>query len=503
LNGSKVATSGSALTFDGTLLSTSTFRATSTTDSSLVSRLTNEDFQLYAANGVATSGSGEIKATIGLYYDNNIANLNGGIQFTRGGAGTDGWMNFLTSGTERMRLDSSGNLGIGTSSPGFRLDVAGNIRALNSGADSQVIVVAPTDSFAPFVRWGVSGIRDSGILGFPAGDDSLVYRSGANSFSTGTERFRITIGGNVGIGTTSPGAKLDVAGSATASGINVSVSNTSTSGQYPSANYLLKTYDGAAVTNVGGLGGTSSTFSYQQISANQVNLTAFRAGGLRISTANSGPIIFAPTTGADPDFATEVMRITPAGNLCIGTTTASNRILYTKGAGVNNEYFSSFENTNSSTPLGLDIFYSAVAPNSTGSQFLDCRDTGATRLQLRSNGGLANYQANNVDLSDARTKKDIIPAASMWGKVSALEIVTYKYNDQTHDDVNLGVIAQQVESVEPVWVENDGFGETPEGEEPLKTVYTKDIYFAAIKALQEAMARIEQLEAKFAALESK
>jgi hypothetical protein len=113
---------------------------------------------------------------------------------------------------------------------------------------------------------------------------------------------------------------------------------------------------------------------------------------------------------------------------------------------------------------------------------------------------LANYQANNVDLSDARTKKEINPVASMWDKIGALEIVTYKYNDQTHDDVNVGVIAQQVESVEPVWVDNDGFGETPEGEEPLKTVYTKDIYFAAIKALQEAMARIEKLEAEVAAL---
>jgi hypothetical protein len=77
------------------------------------------------------------------------------------------------------------------------LEVTGNIRALNSGANSQVIATAPTDSFSPFIRWGVSGIRDSGILGYPAGDDALVYRSGANSFSTGTERFRITAVGNV------------------------------------------------------------------------------------------------------------------------------------------------------------------------------------------------------------------------------------------------------------------------------------------------------------------
>jgi hypothetical protein len=131
---------------------------------------------------------------------------------------------------------------------------------------------------------------------------------------------------------------------------------------------------------------------------------------------------------------------------------------------------------------------------------LNCGDNAATRAVIRSNGGLANYQSNNVDLSDARTKKDIAPAASMWGKIGALEIVTYKYNDQTHDDVNVGVIAQQVESVEPVWVDADGFGNTPEGEEPLKTVYTKDITFAAIKALQEAMARIEKLEAEVSAL---
>jgi hypothetical protein len=200
---------------------------------------------------------------------------------------------------------------------------------------------------------------------------------------------------------------------------------------------------------------------------------------------------------------TQAMTLTAAGALLVGTTTASNRILYTKGAGVNNEYFSSFENTNSSTPLGLDIFYSAVAPNSTGSQFLDCRDTGATRLQLRSNGGLANYSANDVNLSDERTKKDIVPLGSMWDKFKAIEIVAFKYKDQTHEDNNIGVIAQQVESVAPEFVDVDGFGDTPEDGVPLKTVYTTDMYHAAIKALQEAMTRIEQLEAKVATLESK
>jgi len=158
--------------------------------------------------------------------------------------------------------------------------------------------------------------------------------------------------------------------------------------------------------------------------------------------------------------------------------------------------------THASQPAGFQIYYSGASPNGTGNQFINCTDSTALRAAIRSNGGLANYQANNVDLSDIRTKTDITPLNSMWDKVAALEIVSYKYVDQTHDDVNLGVIAQQVETVEPVWVDSDGFGDTPEGEEPLKTVYTKDITFAAIKALQEAMARIESLEARIAALEN-
>jgi hypothetical protein len=116
---------------------------------------------------------------------------------------------------------------------------------------------------------------------------------------------------------------------------------------------------------------------------------------------------------------------------------------------------------------------------------------------------LANYSANDVNLSDERTKKDIVPLGSMWDKFKAIEIVTFKYKDQTHDDNNIGVIAQQVESVAPEFVDVDGFGDTPEDGVPLKTVYTTDMYHAAIKALQEAMTRIEQLEAKVATLESK
>jgi hypothetical protein len=208
------------------------------------------------------------------------------------------------------------------------------------------------------------------------------------------------------------------------------------------------------------------------------------------------------TTADGATLVTERMRITSGGYFKAsdnGTYLGSGSTYHEMRSTIS-EYITRFTNTNAA-PIGLNIYYTAAAPNGTGNRFLVCEDNAATRAEIRSNGGLANYQSNNVDLSDARTKTDINPLDSYWSKIAGLEIVTYKYKDQTHDDLNIGVIAQQVEQVAPEFVDPDGFGETPEDGVPLKTIYNKDLTFAAIKALQEAMTRIETLEAKVAQLE--
>jgi hypothetical protein len=122
---------------------------------------------------------------------------------------------------------------------------------------------------------------------------------------------------------------------------------------------------------------------------------------------------------------------------------------------------------------------------------------------MYANGGLANYATNNVVLSDERLKKDITPLESVWNKIKNIEIVKYKFKDQTHDDFNMGVIAQQVEKIAPELIEIDGWGTLAEDGSTYKGIYETDINYYSIKALQEAMAKIEILESEIKILKNK
>jgi len=99
---------------------------------------------------------------------------------------------------ERMRIDSSGNVGIGTSSPSYALDV--------SSADSGIRLGSDVAGYRVF-RESTGG--DGGVLKFfgsQSGYTGYIF-SGVDG-----ERMRIDASGNVGIGTSSPTAKLDVNG---------------------------------------------------------------------------------------------------------------------------------------------------------------------------------------------------------------------------------------------------------------------------------------------------
>jgi len=442
--------------------------------------------------GTTSPGSfdGTVKTVIGGGSGGPVLTLYGGnatfsaINFADGTTGNEKYRGFLeydhasdalrigTAGATKATLDSSGNLGLGVTPSAWRsTDVAFQVRRASLWDDNNNAMYLGQNVYE----------NTSGNYIYIGSDYASAYRqqdgthawfyaaSGtAGNTITFTQAMTLDASGNLGVGI-SPTTRLHVSTSAQAIG---TFNSTAANGGYLAF--------ATSSTEIGYIG-------------TSVTLGSGANNDLGVRSQNN---LMFYTNGGN-----ERARITSGGDLLVNTTTAAGKLTVLQAT--NGSYAGALQHSNTS-PYGLQINYTnATPPNNTTNRFIDCEDTGGFRFQVRSNGGIANYQANNVDLSDARTKKEINPAASMWDKIGALEIVTYKYNDQTHDDVNVGVIAQQVESVEPVWVDADGFGDTPEDGVPLKTVYTKDIYFAAIKALQEAMARIEQLESKVAALESK
>ena len=219
-----------------------------------------------------------------------------------------------------------------------------------------------------------------------------------------------------------------------------------------------------------------------------------------------GRLVFS-TCGDGASSPTERMRIRNSGEVLIGQTATLGTGISLQVANNAGDWVSYFSNAQSSTPFGLQVHYTGAAPNGTGNEFLFFRDTAATRAAIRSNGGLANFQANNVNLSDRNTKKDISPAAGTWDCIKEWEIVNYRYKDQADDaDLNLGVIAQQVAESCPevitVFQEAKEATEDQPAQEERLGVKEQQMYWMAIKALQEAQVRIETLEAKVAALES-
>jgi hypothetical protein len=163
------------------------------------------------------------------------------------------------------------------------------------------------------------------------------------------------------------------------------------------------------------------------------------------------------------------------------------------------------QHTASSLPYGMQVYYSAAAPNDTGSLFFVATDNSQTRFTVRSNGGIANFQSNDVNLSDESVKNSFTafgtPELSnkSWefGKRMIGAWGQYKYNDQTHSDWNNGYIAQKVKTAAgddfPELVEatewNKDSGET------LLTVYDSDLMHIVGANVTQAQFRIEALEA--------
>jgi hypothetical protein len=127
---------------------------------------------------------------------------------------------------------------------------------------------------------------------------------------------------------------------------------------------------------------------------------------------------------------------------------------------------------------------------------------GSVSYYVYTNGNVENTNNSYGAISDVKLKENIVDAGSQWDDLKALQVRKYNFKEgQTHTQI--GLIAQEVELVSPGLV-----SESPDRDEEgndlgtvTKSVNYSVLYMKAVKALQEAMERIETLEAKVAALE--
>jgi len=255
--------------------------------------------------------------------------------------------------------------------------------------------------------------------------------------------------------------------------------------------------------------GTTSPGSYWSGADDLVIATDADAGiTIKSSTSSYATVAFSDTVGTtNQGFlrydhftdhlafgvnASERMRITSNGTVVIGDTTTSA----TSGTG------QKFYNDPSSIPSFLTVSDDNIPTARIIEHYNANASYNGVRFYVRLDGGIGNFQANDVNLSDVNSKKDIAPAAGTWDCLKEWEIVNYRYKDQPNNaDLNMGVIAQQVAESCPEVIAV--FQEATEDEPEKLGVKEQQMMWMAIKALQEAQLRIETLEASNAALESR
>jgi hypothetical protein len=155
---------------------------------------------------------------------------------------------------------------------------------------------------------------------------------------------------------------------------------------------------------------------------------------------------------------------------------------------------------------------------------LEVRNGGGAVLRILDGGNVINSNNSYGQISDERVKQDIADASSQWDDIKALKVRKFKLKREVNKDSDsatfqIGVVAQEIESAgmsklvseerpneEDVALHSDfgtidGEGVFTEGEK-VKSIKYSVLYMKAIKALQEAMDRIETLETKVTALEN-
>ena len=271
-------------------------------------------------------------------------------------------LQFRTNSSDRMIIDSSGNVGIGTTSPSVKLQIN------HTGGNNGIRIISPNDVNG-FLQFGDSDDANVGRIIYGHSSDSMQF------VTNDAERIRIDDSGNVGIGTTSPTRALDVAGVIQAQGFFKSlVSSSSTNLATSNGGSLNLTNSSATDGNFSNIGGYNSN-SLVTSQINFINVShASRTGDISFNTHNGSAL-------------TERMRIASNGAIQFndygaGTlvTDASGNITVSSGGGAGGPYL----------PLAGGTMTGTITMNNN-------RITSIEELRFNNGGNIGNQINTDVD----------------------------------------------------------------------------------------------------------
>ena len=378
------------------------------------------------------------------------------------------------SGTADFVIDGDGNVGIGTTSPDNKLDVAGNI-SISTDAQKEFIF----NTNAGTALGNIQSINEDGT------HQALWFGTYNSGIQDG--QMVITGAGNVGIGTTTPRSELDVRNGVVTAGTAGATAGTLQFAGYYTTDDILNTYGSgysSAATTIGYAVkpkvGTANAF----VSA--AGNAAFSKGVLVID--NELEFLNAPaaTIAVDSDVTmTSRFIVKSDGNVGINTTTPQNTLNVIgdlnvtgtsnlEGLTVNNNADSKFVGSVTPNLLFVDISTDRVGIGTSSPSYT---------LSVP-NGEICEFTAGtSACSSDIRLKENIKPITNAIDMLMKLNPVEFTFKNT--GESSAGLIAQDVEKVYPEWVvlKDDGY----------KTYDNPGFAFYLIKAVQEQQIQIEEL----------
>ncbi len=400
----------------------------------------NSDVKLYHNNNLKLSTT-----AVGIGADQvfGLSDTDTGIALGANGADI---MQFYTANNERMRIAADGKVGVGTASPSAKAHIqTASSGSSVAGSGDELFVEGSGDAG---ITVGAGNTSKASLFFADDGDSAagrIRYDHSDNSMQFGTngqaEHLRLNVSGQLGIGTaTNTSHSLFIHDS--------DFQQLAISGDRPT--FFLKETNGAGNVNF------------------QIRL-------------DGGELQFQQQNDAQSSASTKAY-IRQNGAFVVGSSTISG----SAGLTINN----------ATTGRASDVYRGTVSTtNHISNWYSDVGGTLTIQQVHEASGDIESRSGSFGGTSDRTLKENIIDATNQWDDIKALEFKKFNFIGQP-DKQMLGVIAQDVEAAGM-----SGLVKTSEETGKMSVRYSV-LYMKAVIALQEAMQRIETLEARVAALET-